>query len=318
MEKTIASSNEKIKKLVDEMMCENNDDPYDSSFRFTDQFYPDELHISLRFPGVFVKTLNNDVFTKNNRNLKADSVKLVLPDDTLPCKSILNVEHQSYALTRDKIHSLYDYKIHLISRYNIPAICVVVTNIGEGDETLILDSHGDAFKVYLRVITDEDINQRLNNLISKVNNNQDLSVVDALDFINILLFSRKKVAKQHTCEVVDLFQKVASKLDMNLQLNLHFVLKKLIRAHYADNLIKTRELLTVITKAIHSDLLDELPTLKKLRADNELKELELSLKDELISQKDELIYQRDAEISQKNAEILRLKQKLILNNIEDD
>lgn len=43
-----------------------------------------------------------------------------------------------------------------------------MTNIGDEDHTVIYESHGDAFKVYIRVFNDEEISKRLNTLKNNI------------------------------------------------------------------------------------------------------------------------------------------------------
>ena len=54
-QKTIPHT-EKIKKIVNDIMNEKNDNPRDSTFRFLQKYQGEAQHISLRFPGIFVKT----------------------------------------------------------------------------------------------------------------------------------------------------------------------------------------------------------------------------------------------------------------------
>ena len=89
-----------------------------------------------------------------------------------------------------------------------------------------------------------------------------------------------------------------------MQADLYYVMKKLIRLHYRDDENKTRELLTMITKALHPDTMTKLTTIEQMT-------IEISEKDKKISEKDETI-------SKQSDEIRRLKKKLEENPIEDD
>ena len=296
------SYEEKIKKIVDDIMNEKNDNPFDSTFRYIDQYHPEETHISLRFPGIFVKSLKTDAFTKDNRNLKMDSAHLVLKDDLIPNDAVINPEHQSYILSEEKIDVLYEYKLQLTIKEKLTALPVVVTNIGEGDKSEIYESHGDAFKIYFRVFTHKEIKKRLNSLTYKVNNNKIITSVTSMDFAYILLFAKKSVGKEYTEKVVKLFCDVKN-LEESLKLDLYYVLKKLIRAHFKDDLNRTRELLTMITKSLNPETLEKFPTLKKMN--EEINEL-----NEKIEEKDNKLEEKDHVIQEKDNEISILKQKL--------
>lgn len=301
---------EKVKKIVDGAMLEKNDNPRDSSFRFLQEYHGEAQHISLRYPGVFVKTLGTETFTVNNRNLRMDGAEFVNADETLPCPSTINPEQQTKAIDPDKTHSMYDYKLHLTFKYKMPSLNVVVTNIGDEDHTVIYESHGDAFKVYVRVFNDDEISERLNTLRDNIEIKKKLSEIEVLDFAYILLFAQDNKAKKYSKVVARLFKEVKN-LEKGLQLDIHYVLKKLIRLHFRDDENKTRELLTMITEAVHPDYLDDLTTLEKALKKVEERDYELS-------QKDDMIDSMRNDLSMRDDEIRKLKMKLKENNIEVD
>ena len=102
-----------------------------------------------------------------------------------------------------------------------------------------------------------------------------MSEIEVLDFAYILLFAQENKAKDYSKKIAKLFREVKN-LDTNLQLEIHYVLKKLIRLHFRDDEKKTKELLTMITKAVHPELLDELPTLKKAIENEKIRTEELN------------------------------------------
>lgn len=296
MKPKTSSYEEKVKKIVEDIMNEKNDNPRDSSFRFLQKYHAEAQHISLRYPGKFVKSLGTETFTVNNRTLTMDGAELVNPDETLPCQSTINPEQQTKPVTSGKKDSMYDYKLQLIFKHKKPSLNVIVTHKGDKDHTVIYESHGDAFKVYYRVFNDDEISERLSTLKDNIKNKKHLSEIEALDFGYVLIFAQENKAKAYSNDVAELFKEVKY-LDISMQIDIHYVLKKLIRLHFRDDENKTRELLTMITKAIHPDALDNLTTIEKMAN-------EISLKDEALSLKDD--------------EIRKLISKLEENNIEVD
>lgn len=309
--------NEKVKRIVENIMNEKNDNPRDSSFKFLQEYHGEAQHASLRYPGKFVKTLPTEVFTSNNRNLRMDGAELVNPDNTLPCQSTLNPEQQTTEVISEKIHAMYDYKLHLTFKYKMPCLNVIVTNIGDNDHTVIYESHGDAFKTYVRVFTDEEINKRLNTLKNNIKNKKELSEIEVLDFAYVLLFAQENKAKEYSKNVANLFREVKN-LNKSQQLDIHYVLKKLIRLHFRDDLKKTEELLTMITKAVHPEVLDSMTTLEKMNNKVENMEKELTKMDNELSKKDSELSKKDNELSKKDKEILKLKMKLKEHDIKVD
>jgi hypothetical protein len=223
-----------INKREEKNENEKNDNPRDSTFRFLQEYHSEAQHISLRFPGIFVKTLPTDVFTINNRSFRMDGAELVLPDDTLPCKSVLNPEQQTKALTPEKVHVLYDYKLQLTFNHKLPSLNVVVTNIGDKDHTVIYESHGDAFKIYIRVFNDKEISQRLSTVSKIIYNNQYLSQELALNLGVIGLYA----PREHACEimetVVDLYIHIVADLDLAMEYTLYSVITILLDAFFDD------------------------------------------------------------------------------------
>lgn len=310
MQPNSISYEQKVKKIVDSIMNEKKDNPRDSSFKFLQEFHGEAQHISLRYPGKYVKTLSTETFTVNNRNLRMDGAELVNPDNILPCPSTINPEQQTTPVDSVKIDAMYDYKLQLTFKYKRPSLNVVVTNMGDKDHTVIYESHGDAYKVYVRVFSDKEISQRLNTLKIKIENNKKLSEIEVLDFAYVLMFAKENKAKIYSNVIVELFSEVEN-LDKSQQLDIHYVLKKLIRLHFRDDENQTRELLMMITKSVHPDVLENMTTLEKALKKVEEKDYELSVKD------DEISSMRN-DLSVKDDEISKLRKKLKENNIEVD
>ncbi len=308
-------SKEKIKRIVDEVMAQKNDNPRDSTFRFLQSYYGEAQHESLRYPGKFLKSLGTEVFTPDNRNRKMDGAEMVMPDDTIPVKSTLNAEQQTTIVTPDKKDSLYDYKLELVFKYKMPCLNVILTNIGDKDHTVIYESHGDAFKVHVRVFNDEEIYKRLNTLSYNIEHKKILSLIEVLDFAYILLFAQENKAKEYSKKVVKLFGEVKF-MDKRLQADIYHVLKKLIRLHFRDDELKTRELLAMITESVHPEAIKMESTYDKMseRIDN-LGDVIIQ-KDDALSKKDEKISLMDMELSQIKEESSHKDERISLMGME--
>ena len=90
------------------------------------------------------------------------------------------------------------------------------------------------------------------------------------------MLAQENKTKAYSEKVANLFSEV-KKLDIDLQLDMHYVMKKLIRLHFRNDLNKTEELLTMITKALHPKALDNLTTMQK-KMSIELEEFKVELK----------------------------------------
>ena len=124
------------------------------------------------------------------------------------------------------------------------------------------------------------------------------------------MFAKENKAKIYSNVIVELFSEVEN-LEKSQQLDIHYVLKKLIRLHFRDDENQTRELLMMITKSVHPDVLENMTTLEKALKKVEEKDYELSVKD------DEISSMRN-DLSVKDDEISKLRKKLKENNIEVD
>ena len=156
------SKNKKpLSELINQMMEEANHNPRDYCFRYIVDSYPEATHDAFDFPGKFVDTIQCEVFTDNGRNLKMDCAQLVTPKGNITRKSTINVEHQSYPIIKEKIGTIYDYKLYLIHKTNIPSNSIVMTNIDIGQDSILCESHDQVFKLHVKIVTEEEISKRL-------------------------------------------------------------------------------------------------------------------------------------------------------------
>ena len=159
------SENKKpLSELINQMMEEPNHNPRDYCFRYIVDSYPKATHDAFDFPGEFVDTIQCEVFTDNGRNLKMDCAQLVTPKGNITRKSTINVEHQSYPIIKEKIGTIYDYKLYLIHKTNIPSNSIVMTNIDIGQDSILCESHDQVFKLHVKIVTEEEISKIEENL----------------------------------------------------------------------------------------------------------------------------------------------------------
>ena len=236
-----------LEKLVDRMMEEKNYHPHDYAFRIIVSNHSKCAHTVFNFPGEYVKSLGTDAFTDSGRNLMMDCAHLVEPGGFITRKSTINVEHQSKALDDDKIDTIYDYKLYLIHRRNIPSNSIVITNIDPGKRIIYYESHDQIYKVHYLVVTSKEIYESLNILTDRIKNNQTLSDEEALHFAYAAIFVEDDIGKEIIEKLAHLFHKCHIENE-TLEIDLHHVLKKMIKYHFRDDKSKTRELLTVITE----------------------------------------------------------------------
>jgi len=272
----------KLETLVDKMMVEPNHNPRDHSFRFFVNEYPEAVHEAFDFPGKYKRKLDLNMLTATNRPLEMDCAQLIDPKDNITCTSTINVEHQTYPI-ENKIDAIYDYKIGLIHQNNIPSNSVVMTNMDLGGESILCESHDQTFKLRVNRVTFEKISKRLKILNDKIENNQKLSLNELMYFAYIAIFVDENHAKD-TMEKLSLLFAEIGQIDFTVELDLHQILKSMIKFHFRDDEDFCKEMLIMISKSLYSNDYEGL--IYKERSELQIKELN-QLLDETSQQLDE-------------------------------
>ncbi len=290
-----------IEELVMLMMDEKNHQPKDLSFRLITHRYPKSSHITFKFPGKFVKALKTNIFTDDGRNLEMDFGEVVNPDGIITQKSVSNVEHQSELPKPVKIDAIFDYRIGIVHENNICPFSIVITNIDPGEKLQCYESHGQIFYIYYIYVDSEEIRKRLSILTDIVKSSKVLSQSEALNFAYIAIFVKNDEAKEILEKLAQLFRDAKIKED-ELQMDLHHVLKKIIRYQITDE-NKIKELLTVITQAITPEEYEKLTSHQKTILDLEEQKQICIQQQQENAKKDEII----AQLKKENAKIKDLQ-----------
>lgn len=287
-----------LEKLVTQMIEESNNNPRDFCFRYIVNTYPKAVHDAFDFPGEYVNNLKLDVYTEDGRNLEMDCAQLIMPKGEITCKSTINVERQTYPI-REKVESIYDYKLYLIHKTNIPSNSIVMTNIDPGKDEIFCKSHDQIFKLKVNVVTREKISKRLKILKNKIENKKEFTQKEAIYFAYIAIFTKQKETMER---LAYLFSQI-DQMEPNLQLDLHQVLKKMIKFHFRDDINKIRELLTMISESIFQKNLEGL-TYK------ERTEIQMKEKDEKLKEQGIKLEEKDLKLKEKNKENQKLKKEI--------
>ena len=299
----------RLSDLVDWMMAEQNHNPRDYCFRYVVDRYPKATHDAFDFPGEYVDNLKVDAFTDDGRNLKMDCAQLVMPKGDITCKSTINVEHQTYPLKDEKVEVIYDYKIFLIHQTNIPSNSIVMTNMDIGQEVLLCESHDQTFKLRVNIATHEEITKRLTILKDIINDKKKISQKEGIYFAYIAIFIKDEYSKEIMIEISQLFSQI-NQIEPDLELDIHHILKKMIKEHFKDDENKCRELLTMISKSIFKKNLEGLTYKEKTEIRmNELNQ-QIEQQEHQIEQQDQQIEQQDEENKKLKKEIEQLKQQI--------
>ena len=307
--------NKKIfNQLIESMMNEQNHNPRDYCFRNIVQKYPKAVHEAFDFPGEYVDNLKVDVFTNDGRNLTMDCAHMVMPEGDIACQSTINVEYQYYPLTDQKIESIYEYKLFMIHKTGIPSHTIIMTNDSSMKQEVIYSkSHSMLFHIRPKVVTYGELSKRLTTLKDIVKSERTLPQKEAMYFPYIAIFAEEKYSKKIMVELSKLFSRITY-IEPSIELDIHQVLKKMIKECFQDDENKCKELLTMISESIFQKNLEGLSY--KERAEIEMNNLnqKIEQKDQQIVQitqeKDQQLEQAENKNNELRKEIEQLKKQL--------
>ena len=128
-------------------------------------------------------------------------------------------------------------------------------------------------------------------------------------FAYIAIFTKQKETMER---LAYLFSQI-DQMEPNLQLDLHQVLKKMIKFHFRDDKNKIRELLTMISESIFQKNLEGLTYKERTEIQMKEKDQKLKEKDQKLEEKDEKLKEQGIKLEEKDQKLeekdLKLKEK---------
>lgn len=306
--------------------------PFDICHSIMYNEFPEEYLEEIGVPGKFVKKINRRVHLKNGTDGVMDSAFILDPDNEILFERVAAcVEHISIPIGNVKLFKLGDYDIQLVADEHLPTFLVVASHHTR-DKSLdtIIRFPSDITRPYFLDLSLENICERLNRLKKIINNNQHLSVKNALNLGIIPLYAPRKHAIHITKEVVELYLKTVDDLDEKMEYCLYSVLSILTDAYFEDEkeyekVIKMIDQKTStqskINLASHEAVLEDLKYAKedKTKLEGELDETKYNLtkangnisklNGELDKTKHDLT-EANGQIENLKAEVEKLKQEL--------
>ena len=291
-----------VKELLDE---EINKKPYDFWFRFVGEEYPETNHKFLNLPGIFKQIESTNVFTKEGKSLQMDLVESILPDGkNVKYAAITNMEHQARKLSPSKIEDIFFYSIFLIGKFKQPCYSYVITSVNHGVKEKIYEIDGHPLKIHFILFDEKRIYKILSTLnkidYTKVN----MSEMDFIRLNHCIIFAKDIIEKS-----VNLFISI-EKIKFEYQLVLFLALKMMIKYHFRDNFGKTKELLTMITKAVSDSMIEEMPLYQRTRQKLLDAQIQIVEKDKALAENELTIAENERIIAEKDEEIESLKAKI--------
>ena len=119
------------------------------------------------------------------------------------------------------------------------------------------------------MIDENEISKRLKTLKNIIENNKKPSKEESLNFAVIAIFVHGEKKKEIMEKLTHYFTEIESKIDENLKMTLHEILKKMIKKHFEDDIEKTKELLKMISENIYGTNYDGLTYKELLKKEQE-------------------------------------------------
>ena len=166
------------------------------------------------------------------------------------------------------------------------------------------------FQIHTKAVTYGEISKRLTTLKDIVKSERTILQKEAMYFPYIAIFAEEKYSKKIMLELSKLFSRITY-IEPSIELDIHQVLKKMIKECFQDDENKCKELLTMISESIFQKNLEGLSY--KERAEMEMNDLNqrLELRNRQLEQKDKQLEQRNQQLEQRD---LQLEQSENENN----
>ena len=181
--------------------------------------YPAEYTKTIGVPGHFVKLSNRKVLLNNGIEGMMDSAFVLDPDGEILTERVAAcLEHQSTPVDEEKLEKMGDYDIQLVSDVNLPTLIIVASHLSSRKSKIILRrSPSDVTILYFFDLGEKDNRRRLTRLSKLIENNQHLTIEDALNLGVILLYAPRERACEITEKVVNLYLDIHDDLDHEME-----------------------------------------------------------------------------------------------------
>lgn len=189
------------------ILKENIHHPNDRSFAFARLVFPPLLHKYLKLPGEYVESCPTTVITRDMRKLEMDWLMYVKADnETLFEDILINVEQQTKPVREEKIKDIVDYRDYSKTTYGLSVLNVVLVNEDPKYSIRRYEiTESDIIEPKYIYFNWEEIEERLNNLKTKIENNLKLNENETLDIAFLPMFCPKDKGQWVTKEVCRLF-----------------------------------------------------------------------------------------------------------------
>ena len=210
--------------------------PFDLAHSVMFNEFPKEYTKIIGVPGEFVEVSNRRVHLKDGSTGEMDSAYVANPDSKILFEKVaVCLEHQSGPVNNLKLNSMGNYDVQLVVNEHLPTFLVVASHLNEEkSKKQLVRSPSDITKLYFLDLGEENICERLNNVIEILKNNNSLSTEDALNLGVIALYAPRRNACRIVETVVNIYLEIIDDLDFKMEFVLYSVIILMIDAFFED------------------------------------------------------------------------------------
>ena len=287
--------------------------PFDASHNIMFEDAPEEYTAEIGMPGIFVEKINRNFSLTTGDKGELDSAYIADPDNkTLFTRVAVGLEHQSTPVSSEKLDQIGGYEIYLKSKTKLPTFMAVATHTDkEKSHTHLFRSPTDSMDLYFPDLGKEKIYEKLNMMNNIINSENVLTNREVINLGIIVLYAPREHACEITENVVELYSKVSVNLDYNMQYILYSVISMMIDAYFDDEK-EYKELINMMDIKTVPDIISDFESTKRFITGYFESEEKLAERDAIIADKDDIIADKDAIIADKDAIIAN--DKIIMAN----
>jgi len=150
-------------------------------------------------------------------------------------RAVVNLEHQSTPVTKEKIKTIGNYNLQQIAEERLPPLSVIASHLPkEKSYQSYVRTPSYETKLHFLDLGEDNIMERLNRVRNKIYNYKELSVAETLELGVIVLFAPRDKGNKITREVVGLYRKISDYIYGKLELVLYGILYVMIDAFFND------------------------------------------------------------------------------------
>ena len=274
---------------------------FDAARTFMFNEYPAEYTKTIGVPGHFVKLSNRKVLLNNGIEGMMDSAFVLDPDGEILTERVAAcLEHQSTPVDEEKLEKMGDYDIQLVSDENLPTLIIVASHLSSRkSKTILRRSPSDVTILYFLDLGEKDNRRRLTRLSKLIENNQHLTIEDALNLGVILLYAPRERACEITEKVVNLYLDIHDDLDHEMEKCLYSVFSVLIDAFFDDE-TEYKRLINMVNGITSKEAKDEFDATAKSFMED------LQWAEEKLARSNARVHELGVENAELKAEVARL------------